>query len=784
MNNRGLGNVVTNVLVVLIVVVAVSIIGLSVMKGTESLDLTVQISECRNANLGNDDGYENCLVNKFGFERASEILGEDLPKNPGDGPIEGDKPEGSLSSCLSFEAVHGLVAHYCFDNNVLDSSGFGNHGTAYNNLSYKTNSGGNTYVIFDGANDYAEVSASNILDNEQFTISFWMRAPGNLVASNKIRGVIERESDYEIILSDVQKNMEIGDREMRVSLTHDGGYYVQSPTGPKWNNIFFKRDSQNLSIYLNGQLISQVRKNSVSFNNGDKKIFFGRWLSNYFNGSLDEIMIYNRSLTKDEVFYMYTKQYGQFYETSPYIEFTKDLSEPQKTNAINDFNSLSDRYTIWFEDSEDTLALVKKDYPYISNNRYKEILWGNIKEFHREELRILERYGLLWKSETLAEALARGEAQWALVEKDFNWYKELHKNDVCSQYSQTDSATCNNVGCSYATDDTFACQQGEIPMVCYDLNGVIDNIDQLTCERFGCEWAGNVCTGENNIIVDQFLASSSECVSVANAVPGAAYYAGQCFSRDIDNSKTAPITGNDILDPEESQGIYCQINTEHVPSELYVGAEVNSGYTYTDYKLFNTILPPEIDVLFPPKERYKSEVSEIYAIRSDAKMPEPPYPNKIKLPCYAFMVTSQDKYYELNNIFSGTCADLKRVATSHYVTKSIKTDSGFCYLIDKGDDGRWYYDANVRRLSISNFDRGVHSCDENKRPYFTKFYERVVIAERKCFRAWTLEEVFAEVDAHKDWDYNNEKVDGEGLEFFDRNENNFGLKIVENIPPL
>lgn len=84
---KGLGNIVTNILIVLIVVVSVAILGFSVIKGTESIGTSVKISECQNLNLGNSLGYKDCLIDKFGVEKASQIIGEYQLKNIEDGDV-------------------------------------------------------------------------------------------------------------------------------------------------------------------------------------------------------------------------------------------------------------------------------------------------------------------------------------------------------------------------------------------------------------------------------------------------------------------------------------------------------------------------------------------------------------------------------------------------------------------------------------------------------------------------------------------------------------------------
>ena len=55
-----------------------------------------------------------------------------------------------------------------------------------------------------------------------------------------------------------------------------------------------------LKVYRNGTLTGQ-KSTTATIGNQTQEISIGRYHSQYFNGTIDEVRIYNRSLTLEEI---------------------------------------------------------------------------------------------------------------------------------------------------------------------------------------------------------------------------------------------------------------------------------------------------------------------------------------------------------------------------------------------------------------------------------------------------------------------------------------------------
>ena len=86
-----------------------------------------------------------------------------------------------------------------------------------------------------------------------------------------------------------------------------------------WSHIGISKDSSNYNIFVNGELIS-TNSDQIQPIIPNQLIFGNRYSLNFqfFNGSLDDIAIWNRALTPEEVQELYTLDACTFtvYDTS------------------------------------------------------------------------------------------------------------------------------------------------------------------------------------------------------------------------------------------------------------------------------------------------------------------------------------------------------------------------------------------------------------------------------------------------------------------------------------
>jgi hypothetical protein len=155
-------------------------------------------------------------------------------------------------------------------------------------------------LSFDGVNDYVDCG-SGPSNYDNITVSAWMKTSteGTLVSNRDAGG------SYGTWYTLFSTNVELGDNSQ-------GGYrrsYFNTPTiDDIWHHIVYTKDGINHAIYVDGSLDHSFTSNAdISQVN---PMFIGRrWnRSNspyWFNGTIDDVRIYDRALSAAEVWRLY-----------------------------------------------------------------------------------------------------------------------------------------------------------------------------------------------------------------------------------------------------------------------------------------------------------------------------------------------------------------------------------------------------------------------------------------------------------------------------------------------
>ena len=213
----------------------------------------------------------------------------------------------------------GLVAYYPFNGNATDESGNGNDGTVYDvTLTADRYGNSNSAYDFDGTNDYIITPSSTNFDfnDQDFSISVWIKS--DWTGSGFERRIVNYGgsvyNDYGMFYND------------------DGtvNFYILEPSvvvtssislaDDLWHHIFVVRDNagDELRLYIDGELDSSVFGGSGNLTNqpADRRFTIGRkerssgQAQSYFDGLIDDIRIYNRALSANEISDLYTKESG------------------------------------------------------------------------------------------------------------------------------------------------------------------------------------------------------------------------------------------------------------------------------------------------------------------------------------------------------------------------------------------------------------------------------------------------------------------------------------------
>ena len=205
----------------------------------------------------------------------------------------------------SYVPKDGLVGYWPFNGNANDESGNGNHGTVNGaTLTADRNGVANSAYSFDGDNDWINAEMKQSIKTK-FSFSFWLN-----INEWKESGIINsRTSYYNATHFDLFSNyimICLGKENSDKSLTCEN--INKKIEINNWNNIILSFDGSNMKVYKNNQLFFSITliSNEAFI---DKLLDFGRdnWTGGkrYFNGQLDDISIYNRALSEQEVKQLY-----------------------------------------------------------------------------------------------------------------------------------------------------------------------------------------------------------------------------------------------------------------------------------------------------------------------------------------------------------------------------------------------------------------------------------------------------------------------------------------------
>jgi hypothetical protein len=223
------------------------------------------------------------------------------------------QPTARIPSSLK----NGLVAYYPFDGHANDQSGNSHHGVVHGGLTSTTDRFGltNRAYSFDGT------SAHITIDNGQtfhfannFSISFWIYASPTQGSVSTLLSKSHADpccSEWTIESASSNNNY-YSMYVMQVSATW--GTSVPLPVSPSsWTHVVVIKENANLKSYINGVFQSKTTSTDWRIkSNGNSPLYLGATYDSvssggrgFFHGSLDEIYIYNRSLSSSEIRQVY-----------------------------------------------------------------------------------------------------------------------------------------------------------------------------------------------------------------------------------------------------------------------------------------------------------------------------------------------------------------------------------------------------------------------------------------------------------------------------------------------
>jgi len=207
-----------------------------------------------------------------------------------------------------------LVGYWAFDEGsgtvAVDGSGNGNNGTLVNGPTWVDGVVGKC-LSFDGVNDYVdcgEGSGNFDFGSGDFSISLW----ANLTTHSETSGLITKvEGNYWY-----GTGFSIATPESPYSpyfrvVGTLSSMYINTGLGDSygWSHIVCMREGDTFTVYINGT-VAGTNTVAVGDINNDSALTIGKGNQGYYNGLIDEVRIYNRAITADEIKALYDHPAG------------------------------------------------------------------------------------------------------------------------------------------------------------------------------------------------------------------------------------------------------------------------------------------------------------------------------------------------------------------------------------------------------------------------------------------------------------------------------------------
>lgn len=205
----------------------------------------------------------------------------------------------------------GLVGYWAFEEatgtTARDSSGYSNNGTLTNGPVYSTGIQGGS-LLFDGVNDHVVIPAASSINNlGEMTACAWVSFRNT--AADYYGTIVDKTSNgtdrWSVYVRDVNTD---GGIPRWGAQGYQGSANINEVVGGSyddWSHFCAVYNLTNLvpAIYLNGVLIGAASGTAPTLADAANSLKIGMAGagSRYFRGKIDEVMLFNRTLTQPEI---------------------------------------------------------------------------------------------------------------------------------------------------------------------------------------------------------------------------------------------------------------------------------------------------------------------------------------------------------------------------------------------------------------------------------------------------------------------------------------------------
>jgi hypothetical protein len=211
----------------------------------------------------------------------------------------------------SYVPTNGLVGWWPFNGNATDESGNGNNGTV-NGATLTTDRFGSTdnAYSFNGTTDditYQQLFPFHLSNNA--SLSIWLNGlmPPNGIQGTYLKSRLDQPDNnrFNLFLNPINQDLKLN-VDYRESNFNIHILNIDTVPSGNWINFVLTRNDNTYSTYINGQLASTSIDNNPTLPNSIGWVL-GNDPSSFsdYAGKIDDIGIWNRSLTQQEITDLY-----------------------------------------------------------------------------------------------------------------------------------------------------------------------------------------------------------------------------------------------------------------------------------------------------------------------------------------------------------------------------------------------------------------------------------------------------------------------------------------------
>jgi len=226
----------------------------------------------------------------------------------------------SLVLMYNFENLSALGENSTY---IVDVSKYGNNGTAVGADYNSSGKYGGAYQ-FDGTDDYINISSQTVNITGPITISFWAYP-----RSDSVNAVVVGKIYYTGVSDNGGYAVRQYDTRWEVNIANNNWGYLYNDTCLQvdtWQYVVGVYDGTTIKLYVNG--ISQTGSYSApgsSIRGATQPLGIGYVesaggaLTSHWDGIIDNVMIWNRSLSSSEIYQQYISNLQKYNQTQWYL---------------------------------------------------------------------------------------------------------------------------------------------------------------------------------------------------------------------------------------------------------------------------------------------------------------------------------------------------------------------------------------------------------------------------------------------------------------------------------